>query len=51
MRPYATISPLFWAGATGKRLRSNPDAQRVALKALKWLSKEGFCRCDEEDAA
>lgn len=31
MRPYATISPLFWTGATGKRLRSNPDAQRVAF--------------------
>ena len=81
MRPYATISPLFWTGATGKRLRSNPDAQRVAFyimtsphshqtgiyylpmmylchevgidpegasKALEWLSKEGFCRYDED---
>jgi hypothetical protein len=31
MRPYATVSPLFWTGSTGKRLRKNPDAQRVAL--------------------
>lgn len=31
MRPYATISPLFWAGSTGKRLRTDPDAQRVAF--------------------
>lgn len=31
MRPYATVSPLFWTGATGKRLRKNADAQRVAL--------------------
>src|SRR5688572_15834709 len=31
MRPYATISPMFWTGSTGKRLRKNPDAQRVAF--------------------
>ncbi|HYC01635.1 MAG TPA: hypothetical protein VEC57_21065 [Candidatus Limnocylindrales bacterium] len=31
MRPYATVSPLFWTGATGKRLRKDPDAQRVAF--------------------
>lgn len=31
MRPYATISPLFWTGSTGKRLRLNPDVQRVAF--------------------
>lgn len=31
MRPYATVSPLFWTGTTGKRLRKNPDAQRVAI--------------------
>lgn len=31
MRPYATVSPLFWTGSTGKRLREQPDAQRVAF--------------------
>jgi hypothetical protein len=31
MRPYATVSPLFWTGSTGKKLRKNPDAQRIAL--------------------
>jgi hypothetical protein len=31
MRPYATVSPLFWTGGTGKRLRQYPDAQRVAF--------------------
>lgn len=31
MRPYATISPLFWTGKTGKKLRELPDAQRVAM--------------------
>lgn len=31
MRPYATVSPRFWTGSTGKNLRKNPDAQRVAL--------------------
>lgn len=31
MRPYATVSPLFWTGSTGKKLRKDPDAQRVAL--------------------
>jgi hypothetical protein len=31
MRPYATLSPLFWTGSTGKKLRKNPDAQRVAV--------------------
>lgn len=31
MRPYATVSPLFWTGKTGKKLRQLPDAQRVAM--------------------
>lgn len=31
MRPYATVSPLFWTGSTGKKLRKLPDAQRVAM--------------------
>jgi hypothetical protein len=25
------VSPLFWTGSTGRKLRKNPDAQRVAL--------------------
>lgn len=31
MRQYGTVSPLFWTGKTGKRLRSDRDAQLVAL--------------------
>jgi hypothetical protein len=31
LRPYATVSPQFWTGATGKKLRTDPDAQRVAF--------------------
>jgi hypothetical protein len=31
VRPYGTVSPLFWTGSTGKRLRANRDAQVVAL--------------------
>lgn len=31
MRKYAMVSPRFWIGATGKLLRKNPDAQRIAL--------------------
>lgn len=31
MRPYATVSPLYWTGSTGKKLRKVPDAQRVSL--------------------
>jgi hypothetical protein len=31
MRPYATVSPLFWTGTTGKKLRKDADAQRVAF--------------------
>lgn len=31
MRPYAQVSPLFWTGRTGKKLRKIPDAQRLAL--------------------
>lgn len=34
MRDYARISPRFWTGATGKALRRNPDAQRLALYLL-----------------
>lgn len=31
MRPYGTVSPLFWTGRTGKALRTDRDAQVVAL--------------------
>jgi hypothetical protein len=31
LRPYATVSPLFWTGKTGKKLRQLPDTQRVAM--------------------
>lgn len=31
MRPYGTVSPLFWIGKTGKKLRSDRDGQVVAL--------------------
>ena len=31
MRDYGVVSPQFWIGATGKRLRGNPDAQLLAL--------------------
>jgi len=31
MRDYAKVSPRFWIGNTGKQLRSDPDAQVVAL--------------------
>lgn len=31
MRPYGTVSPLFWVGKTGKKLRADRDAQVIAL--------------------
>jgi hypothetical protein len=34
MRPYATVSPRFWTGSTGKQLRKLPDVQRVAFYLL-----------------
>lgn len=34
MRDRAVISPRFWAGATGRYLRKNPDAQRLAFYLL-----------------
>lgn len=30
MRPYAQVSPLFWTGKTGKKLRQHGDIQRAA---------------------
>ena len=34
MRDYAKISPLFWIGDTGRRLREDGPAQRLALYLL-----------------
>lgn len=31
MRPYGTVSPLFWTGKTGKKLRADRDAQLIAI--------------------
>ncbi len=31
LRDYGTVSPKFWTGDTGKKLRADPDAQRLAL--------------------
>lgn len=31
MRPYGAVSPLFWTGKTGKKLRDDRDSQVVAL--------------------
>jgi hypothetical protein len=31
VRDHAIVSPRFWTGETGKRLRKHPDAQRLAL--------------------
>lgn len=31
MRPYGTVSPLFWIGKTGKKLRTDRDGQVIAL--------------------
>ena len=31
MRNYGIVSPMFWIGKTGRKLRENPDAQRVAM--------------------
>lgn len=31
MRDYGKVSPQFWTGGTGKALRRDPDAQRVAF--------------------
>lgn len=31
MRDYAKVAPTFWTGRTGRQLRSNPEAQIVAM--------------------
>ncbi|MBR2679890.1 MAG: hypothetical protein IKE23_03895 [Exiguobacterium sp.] len=40
MRKYAQVSPFFWIGETGRRLREYPDAQRIALYLLTCPSSE-----------
>ena len=34
MRDYGMVSPRFWIGETGRKLRKLPDAQRVAMYLL-----------------
>lgn len=34
MRDYGIVSPRFWIGETGRRLRKLPDAQRIAMYLL-----------------
>ena len=31
MRDYGKVSPRFWIGETGRKLRQMPDAQRIAM--------------------
>ena len=31
MRDYGKVSPRFWIGETGRKLRKMPDAQRIAM--------------------
>ena len=40
MRDYGMVSPRFWIGKTGKTLRKNPYAQRVALYLMTAPSSE-----------
>lgn len=40
MREYGNVSPMFWIGETGRQLRKNPDAQRVALYLMTAPSSE-----------
>ena len=40
MRDYGMVSPRFWIGKTGKALRKNPYAQRVALYLMTAPSSE-----------
>ena len=34
MRDYGIVSPRFWIGETGRKLRKLPDAQRIAMYLL-----------------
>lgn len=40
MREYGVVSPMFWIGETGRALRKNPDAQRVAIYLMTAPSSE-----------
>lgn len=40
MREYGVVSPLFWIGETGRALRKNPNAQRVAIYLMTAPSSE-----------
>ncbi|MDM8227737.1 hypothetical protein [Parasutterella secunda] len=40
MREYGVVSPMFWVGETGRALRKNPNAQRVAIYLMTAPSSE-----------
>lgn len=40
MREYGVVSPMFWIGETGRALRKNPNAQRVAIYLMTAPSSE-----------
>ena len=40
MREYGIVSPMFWIGETGRALRKNPNAQRVAIYLMTAPSSE-----------
>lgn len=40
MRGYGVVSPMFWIGKTGRALRKNPNAQRVAIYLMTAPSSE-----------
>lgn len=40
MRDYGIVSPMFWIGETGRALRKNPNAQRVAIYLMTAPSSE-----------
>lgn len=40
MRDYGKVSPRFWIGETGRKLRKMPDAQRIAMYLMTALMAE-----------
>ena len=40
MREYGVVSPMFWVGETGRALRKDPNAQRVAIYLMTSPSSE-----------
>ena len=40
MREYGIVSPMFWVGETGRALRKDPNAQRVAIYLMTSPSSE-----------